>query len=200
MDAAVAALLYRVSDLAYHQIVERVADLTAAEKREVLETALGKRGPHDEWLREFQGAPLAFDILMDIGGYRDLHRHRRASQVHQSFTTRHGAAVPEPMVGMPEADQYLDDMRQAAAHVTAVAAWDPLQAHYLLPLGFRVRTLFRMDLAEAGYMIRLRSKEGGHFSYRRVAYQMYEALSARYPELTPYLRVTDPAEDDPLKR
>lgn len=200
VDAAVAALLYRVSDLAYRQIVERVADLTVAEKREVLETALGKRGPHDEWLREFQGAPLAFDILMDIGGYRDLHRHRRASQVRQAFTTRHGAAVPAPLAGTPEADQYLADMRQAADHVNAVAAWDPLQAHYLLPLGFRVRTLFRMDLAEAGYIIRLRSKEGGHFSYRRVAYQMYEALSARYPELAPYLRVTDPTEDDPLRR
>jgi len=200
VDAAVSALLYRVSDLAYHQIAERVADLTAGEKREVLEGALGRRGPHDEWLREFQGAPLAFDILMDIGGYRDLHRHRRASQVRQAFTTRHGAAVPEPLVGTPEADSYTADMRKAADHVDAMAAWDPLQAHYLLPLGFRVRTLFRMDLAEAGYIIRLRSKEGGHFSYRRVAYQMYEALSARYPELAPYLRVSDPANDDPLKR
>ncbi len=200
VDAAVAALLYRVSDLAYHQISERVAEMTSAEKRDVLEAALRKRGPHDEWLREFQGAPLAFDILMDIGGYRDLHRHRRSSQVRQAFTTRHGAAVPEVIQGTPEAERYLADMKQAGETVERLAEWDPLQAHYLLPLGYRCRALFRMDLAEAGYIIRLRSKEGGHFAYRNVAYQMYEALTARYPEFAPYLQVTHPSQDDPLKR
>jgi thymidylate synthase ThyX len=200
VDAAVAALLYRVSDLAYHQIVERVAALTAAEKRDVLEAALGKRGAHDEWLREFQGAPLAFDILVDVGAYRDLHRHRRTSQVRQAFTTRHGAAVPAPMEGTPEAERYLADMAEAARRVEALKAWDPLQAHYLLPLGFKTRALFRMDLAEAGYLIKLRSKEGGHFAYRRIAYQMYQALCDRYPEMAPYLTATDPADDDPLTR
>jgi thymidylate synthase ThyX len=200
VEAAIASLLYRVSDLAYHQISERVAAMTAAEKREVLEAALQKRGPHDEWLREFQGAPLAFDILMDIGGYRDLHRHRRASQIRQAFTTRHGAAVPELIAGTPLADRYEADMAKAAEYIRKLSEWDPLQAHYLLPLGFRCRALFRMDLAEAGYIIKLRSKEGGHFSYRRIAYQMYQALCERYPEMAPYLTVTDPAIDDPFKR
>lgn len=200
VDAAVASVLYRVSDLAYHQIVEVVSGLSSAQKKEVLDAALQKRGSHDEWLREFQGAPLAFDVLMDIGGYRDLHRHRRTSQVRQAWTTRHGASVPEPMQGTPEAEIYLADMRKASDHVTHMAGWDPLQAHYLLPLGFRCRTLFRMDLAEAGYIIRLRSKEGGHFSYRRIAHQMYQALCSRYPEFAPYLAVTDPGLDNPLNR
>jgi thymidylate synthase ThyX len=200
IDAAVSALLYKVSDIAYHQIAERVADLTAAEKRDVLEAALVKRGPHDEWLRAFQGAPLAFDILMDIGGYRDLHRHRRASQIRQAFTTRHGAAVPEPMRGTAAEQRYLADMQKAGEYVDGLAKWDPVQAHYLLPLGYRCRALFRMDLAEAGYIIRLRSREGGHFSYRSVAYQMYKALTARYPEFAPYLTVTDPSLDNPLNR
>lgn len=200
VEAAIASMLYRVSDLAYHQVLERVQGLTAAERKDVLEGALQKRGPHDEWLREFQGAPLAFDILMDIGGYRDLHRHRRALQARQAFTTRHGAAVPEPLEGTPEAERYLADMAEAGRRVEALAGWDPLQANYLLPLGFRCRSLFRMDIAQAGYIIRLRSKEGGHFSYRRVAYQMYEAMAAQFPELAPYLQVTDPAQDDPRKR
>lgn len=200
IEAAVAALLYRVSDLAYHQIVERVARMSAGERRDLLDTALQRRGSHDEWLREFQGAPLVFDILMDIGGYRDLHRHRRSSQIRQAWTPRHGAAVPEPMQGLPEESVYLADMERAAAAVQRLQAWDPLQAQYLLPLGFRCRSLFRMDLAEAGYIIRLRSKEGGHFSYRRVAYQMYQALSEAYPEFASYLAVTDPAQDDLFKR
>lgn len=200
LDAAVASLLYRVSDLSYGQIRERVAGLSAGEKKDVLEAALQKRGAHDEWLREFQGAPLAFDVLMDIGGYRDFHRHRRSVQIRQAWTTRHGAAVPEPMVGTDAEASYNAEMYKAARYVEELAHWDPVQANYLLPLGFRCRTLFRMDLAQAAYMIRLRSKEGGHFSYRRVAYQMYEALAAQYPSFAAYLEPTNPDIDDPLKR
>lgn len=200
LEAAVASLLYRVSDLSYGQVRERVASLSAGEKKDVLEAALRKRGAHDEWLREFQGAPLAFDILMDIGGYRDLHRHRRSVQIRQAWTTRHGAAVPEPMVGTDAEAAYNADMYKAARYVEELQHWDPVQAHYLLPLGFRCRSLFRMDFAQAAYMIRLRSKEGGHFSYRRIAYQMYEALAAQYPSFAAYLEPTNPAMDDPLKR
>jgi len=200
IEAAIAALLYRVSDLAYHQIVERVARMSVGERRDLLDSALQRRGSHDEWLREFQGAPLAFDILMDIGGYRDLHRHRRSSQIRQAWTPRHGMTVPEPMQGLPEESVYLADMERAADVVKRLQEWDPLQAQYLLPLGFRCRALFRMDLAEAGYIIRLRSKEGGHFSYRRVAYQMYQALSQSYPEFASYISATDPEQDNLFKR
>ncbi|MGE5674694.1 MAG: FAD-dependent thymidylate synthase [Mycobacterium leprae] len=200
VDEAVAGLLYRVSHLSYSQIGERVQHLSTGEKKDVLEAALAKRGPHDEWLREFQGGPIVFDLLLDIGAYRDLHRHRRTAQVRQEFTTMHGAAVPQPMRGMAETAGYLEDMDKAAQWVNTLATWDPVQAHYMLPLAFRCRALFRMDLAEAGYITKLRSREGGHFSYRAIAYEMYQALCRQFPEMAPYLTATDPAQDDPLKR
>lgn len=200
VDAAIAGLLYRVSDLAYHQILARVEELGAAQKVEMLDHVLNKRGPHDEWLREFQGGPLAFDILMDIGGYRDLHRHRRTAQIRQAFTTRHGAAVPQVLEGTADEAYYLADMYKAGRYVEQLMAWDPLQAHYLLPLGYKCRSLFKMDLAEAGYIIRLRSKEGGHFSYRWAAYRMYEELAAAFPDFARHVAFTHPLQDDPLKR
>jgi hypothetical protein len=41
----------------------------------------------------------------------------------------------------------------------------------------------------------------GHFSYRNVAYAMYEAVARRYPALAKYFRVTDVREPvDLLKR
>ena len=42
-------------------------------------------------LRGFRaGQQFRFDILMDTGGFRDMHRHRRCIQVMQGFTTQHG--------------------------------------------------------------------------------------------------------------
>jgi thymidylate synthase ThyX len=67
-------------------------------------------------------------------------------------------------------------------------------AQYLLPLGTRIRSLFKMDFAEALYIAELRSKPQGHFSYRRVAWEMYQAVARQHPSLARYFRVTDVEE------
>jgi len=64
-------------------------------------------------------------------------------------------------------------------------------ALYLLPLATRMRCLFKMDFAEAQYISELRSAPAGHFSYRRVAWEMFLALQRQHPTLAKYIRVTD---------
>ena len=80
----------------------------------------------------------------------------------------------------------------ASARIAAGTAPEaPLSALYLLPLATRVRCLFKMDFAEAQYISELRSAPAGHFSYRRVAWEMYRALERQHPTLAKHIRVTD---------
>ena len=46
----------------------------------MIEAALGNRAKYDDLARNFRGGPYVYDIVMDIGAYRDLHRHRRCHQ------------------------------------------------------------------------------------------------------------------------
>ncbi len=48
-----------------------------------------------------------------------------------------------------------------------------------------------MDFAEAQYISELRSGPAGHFSYRRIAWEMYLALKRQHPALAKHVRVTD---------
>ena len=64
-------------------------------------------------------------------------------------------------------------------------------ARYVLPLGTRTRALFKMDFAEALYIAELRSAPAGHFSYRRIAWEMYQAVARKHPALAHYFRVAD---------
>jgi thymidylate synthase ThyX len=58
-----------------------------------------------------------------------------------------------------------------------------------------------MDFAEALYISELRSAAQGHFSYRRVAWEMFQAVERQHPALARYMRVTDVREPvDLLKR
>jgi thymidylate synthase ThyX len=205
-----ATLLYGASHHPYRQIRQLVAALSSARRTELLELGTHHRGRHDELLRAFSaGAALRFDICMDIGGFRDMHRHRRCIQIVQEFTSAHGFEIPEmlPNVPLPAAllAQYTSAV-QAAHAASAQLAQQPIpeaaaSAQYLLPLGTRCRALFKMDFAEAAYISELRSAPQGHIAYRRVAWEMYAALAKNHPVLARSIRVTDiHAPVDPLQR
>jgi len=200
-----ATLLYSVSAHPYRQIRDHLTGLPATRIAEIIEMGLRHRGRHDEALRAFHaGAALRFDILMDIGGFRDMHRHRRCTQIIQPFTALHGYETPtcgdlgadvnllsEAGV-LADYQAALDQAHQASAQVAASGAPEAAQsALYLLPLATRVRSLFKMDFAEAQYIAELRSGPAGHFSYRRVAWEMFLALQRQHPALARHMRVTD---------
>jgi thymidylate synthase ThyX len=200
-----ATLLYSASHHPYRQIRDLVAALPEARVAEIIELGLRHRGPHDEALRAFHaGAALRFDILMDIGGFRDMHRHRRSTQILQPFTALHGYETPTSGDFGPEVnilaeagilDEYqaaLAQAHQASARIAGSTAPEAAQsALYLLPLATRCRSLFKMDFAEAQYISELRSGPAGHFSYRRVAWEMFLALQRQHPALARHIRVTD---------
>lgn len=197
-----ATLLYPHCHHAYSQLLRVVEALPPARRREIVQTGLVHRGPHDELLREYQaGAACQFDILMDIGGFRDLHRHRRCVQIHQGFTCRHGYVTPSHIVAGGVQARYAEALEAAARWVERQAASDAPLAPYGVPLAYRKRSLFKMDVGEAAYIAELRSAPAGHFSYRQVAWQMQQALLRLCPDLAGSLRVREPKEDDdPLQR
>jgi thymidylate synthase ThyX len=192
-----ATLLYPVTDRPFRELYETAAEWSEARRAEVIDVALRSRTPRDELLRNFRGSTYAFDIVMDIGAYRDLHRHRRCHQFRQSYTAALGYDTPEAI-----ADAGLQPLYSAAVDdVLAVFHELPAPAReYLLPFATRSRFLFKMDFAEVEYMSRLRSGVKGHFSYRRIAWEMKQALSRMDDTLSRIIDATPPWIEDPLQR
>jgi len=195
------SLLYPQCHYSYRQLRGAVAALGEAQRREIVKLGAAHRGRHDELLRAFSaGHGFRFDILMDIGGFRDMHRHRRCVQLLQQFSNCHGYDEPG-CPGQPSLAEAGLREEYAAAMAAAYDAYRLLRdsgepdaaqnARYLLPLGTRCRSLFKMDFAEALYIAELRSGVAGHFSYRRVAWEMYRAVEARHPALAGLFRIED---------
>ena len=193
------SLLYPHCHYSYRQLRGAVGALSEARRNELISLGTRHRGQHDELLRAFKsGDGFRFDILMDIGGFRDMHRHRRCVQLIQQFSKHHG--YEEPVCpGQPTlAEAGLDGLYRDAMSAT-FEAYERVRgsgvpeaaesAQYLLPLGTRCRAMFKMDFAEALYISELRSGIAGHFSYRLVAWEMYRALAARHPALASLFRI-----------
>jgi thymidylate synthase ThyX len=205
MREIVATLLYRADARghSYRQIASVVEALDEHRVVELFDLSVASRGRHDELLREHRaGYALTFDVLVDLGSFRDLHRHRRCVQVQQPLTWSHSFVAPEdvfdwglgaePALAALEAglgELYTEALLKTQRVADRIAA---PAADYLLPLAIRTRCLFKMDWAEAAYIIEQRTQPQGHFSYRRAAWGMYAALRARYPRLAAAIRATDP--------
>ena len=201
-----ATLVYDHCHYSYRQIRQAIEAAGETRRREIVDLGLRHRGKHDELPRAFSaGQQFRFDILMDIGGFRDMHRHRRCVQIMQDFTTAHGYDTPPEVEAAGIRAEYENAMERAAAAVQKLAGAGGAEAvenaQYAIPLAFRKRTLFKMDFAEAVYISELRTTPAGHASYRNVAYAMYEAVAKKYPALERYFRVVDVREPvDLLKR
>jgi thymidylate synthase ThyX len=133
-----------------------------------------------------------------------MHRHRRCTQIIQGFTAMHGYETPGGADLGGDADilaeagitaefnAAIEAAHVASAQIASASAPEAAQsALYLLPLATRIRSLFKMDFAEAQYITELRSGPAGHFSYRRVAWEMFLEIERQHPILTKHIRVTD---------
>jgi thymidylate synthase ThyX len=189
-------LLYEHCHHSYRQIRQAVQVAGERRRREIIDLGLRHRGKHDEMLRGFRaGQQFRFDILMDTGGFRDMHRHRRCIQVMQGFTTQHGY---EMLLDLEDAgvngrfDAAMQRVQSAVEKLAQSASPEAEEnSQYAIPLAFRKRALFKMDFAEAVYISELRTTPAGHVSYRNVAYAMYEAVARKHPALAKYFRVHD---------
>lgn len=198
-------LLYGNCHYSYRQIRGAVEAAGESRRREIVDLGLRHRGNHDEMPRTFSaGQQFRFDILMDIGGFRDMHRHRRCIQIMQDFTTAHGYDTPPEVEKAGIHGEYAHAMQRALAAAEQLADGGGPESsensQYAIPLAYRKRTLFKMDFAEAVYISELRTTPAGHASYRNVAYAMYEAVAKRYPALAKYFRVVDVREPVDLLR
>jgi len=192
-----ATLLYPVTDRPFRELYELACGWSGPQRAEVIDAALGSRTSRDEILPGFRGGLYAYDMVIDIGAYRDLHRHRRCEKFRQPYSGNLGYDTPK----------LIDEAGAGAVYHAAMrAAFDRMRqlpspgAHYLLPFGARSRFLFKMDFAEAEYISHLRSGVKGHFSYRQVAWDMKCAMERLEPELGRLIDATPPWIEDPLKR
>jgi len=186
----VATLLYAVTARPFRDLYDNVSAWSPARQREVVDVAMQGRPRRDELLREFRsGYGFVFDIVTDIGAYRDLHRHRRAIQIRQPYTTALGYETPALVTAAGLEDFYQQALQAA-----------PVTTPYLLPFATRLRCLFKMDFAEAEYIARVRSGVKGHFSYRYIAWLMKEKLAEAIPDLGRLVDATPPWVEDALER
>ncbi|MBP5972799.1 FAD-dependent thymidylate synthase [Brasilonema sp. CT11] len=191
-EKVVAAILYPHTDLTFEQVKEYVSNLSTQERINIISTYLGERGSRFHRPgRAFEETYYTFDLLADIGAYRDLHRHRALTQERQHYSVRHGYVVPAELKEANLAETYRNALDYAAETTELISKVLPDAAQYVVPFAYRVRWRIKLNLREIYHLVELRSSRQGHPSYRALAQEMYRQISAVHPVLVSKMHFVD---------
>jgi hypothetical protein len=189
-----AAALFGHAQGSWAEFLSQVEAQTDDERQRLAEAVLSGRGPHDVPLRALEHTSYVLEIVIDQGGYFELKRHRMMTQTPQRLSTSLGYAVPRLFAEAGWEAAYRAALDAAGEAYRRLAAWNSDVAAYLVPNAYRRRVLLTANLREIFHLCELRSAPNAHFSIRRAALQIAEAIRGVHPVLGGFLQLPEGAD------
>jgi thymidylate synthase ThyX len=191
-EKVIAALLYPHGRHPLQQLRQIAARMSAEDRRKILQEFFDKRRHRRDKLgRAFENVYYTFDILGNLGLYRDLHRHRILTQERQDFTTIHGYDTPPEIDEAGFKSEFDECMKRAADLYDRVYADLPNEAQYVVPFAYKIRWYIKMNLREALHMCELRTMPQGHPDYRFICQEIWRKIQSVHPALAEAGRFVD---------
>lgn len=147
--------------------------------------------------RALEAVDFVFDIVMDIGAWRDLQRHRLCTQEPKPFSTDIGFVIPEELheikfVGETAYDKFSSAMFGAKNAYEILNQYDsPESAQYIVPFASLVQFSLKVNLRELVHICELRSIPQGHEGYRQIVQMMWRTVTWKYPHLSVFGQFVD---------
>ena len=186
----VESIIFPETHESYEKIRERVKKMSDAEKSEVLENYIG--GRKARWYkvgRALENSYVRFEIVMDIGAYRDLHRHRIMTQERQMFSAHHGYNIPKELEEAGLTEKFKTALEQTKTLFDKIEPHNPDLAQYVVPLAYRMRFYQYQNLRQAFWETELRTISQGHPDYRYIEQKKYELIKEKFPLISKYMLV-----------
>ncbi|HUK55719.1 MAG TPA: FAD-dependent thymidylate synthase [Nitrospiria bacterium] len=194
-EKILSAILYPHARLPMTQLRAEIKSWDLDRRSRLLNAYLDRRKHRrDKPGRALEQAYYTFDLLGNLGMYRDLHRHRILSQERQDFSTEHGYDTPDELAQIGFKKDFDRCMIQAADLYDRIYADLPQEAQYIVPFAYRVRWYMKMNLRELVHIAELRTMPQGHPDYRSMVQEICRKVESLHPTLLRYATFIDRKE------
>jgi thymidylate synthase ThyX len=185
-----AGILFHQMQGTWDQALATAKRMSDSEKRDLLGRYLTNRSARWQKVgRAFENAYLRFEIVMDIGSYRDLHRHRMMTQERQTFSTVHGYAVPSEIDYAGLAPRFEKVLENADRLFRKIEPIDRDLAQYVVPLAYRMRFYQWQNFRQLFWETELRTVSQGHPDYRFIEQEKYRLVKEKFPLIASFMLV-----------
>jgi thymidylate synthase ThyX len=191
-EKIISAMLYSHGRHPLSQLRAIASSMSAEQRREIFNEHFNiRRNRRDKLSRAFENVYYTFDIVANLGAYRDLHRHRILTQERQDFTTIHGYDTPHELAEAGFNSDFDRCMSEAAELYERMCRDLPREAQYVVPFAYKIRWYVKMNLREALHLCELRTMPQGHPDYRLIAQEIWRKIQEVHPNLAQAGRFID---------
>ena len=185
-----AGIVFQQTHGSWDHSIEKAKSLNDHDRRDLLKRYLMKRTARWQKVgRAFESAYLRFEIVMDIGSYRDLHRHRMMTQERQRFSTAHGYGVPAELEQSGLSERFRTALEKADRLFRKIEPDDPELAQYVVPLAYRMRFYQWQNFRQLFWETELRTVSQGHPDYRFIEQEKYRLVKEKFPLIASFMLV-----------
>jgi len=186
----IAGLLYLELKEPYQKILQKVRSLASSDKEKILREVLKDRKfRYYKVPRAFENAYLRFEILMNIGAWRDLHRHRIQTQYREKFNIYNGFDTPEELCQANLDKKYTAAIKELEGVFKKIEESNSDLAQYCCTLAHKVRFIQYQNLRSFFWEAELRTIPEGHPDYRKIEQEKVRLVKKIYPLISKYLLV-----------
>jgi thymidylate synthase ThyX len=185
-----AGILFQQSHGTWTQAMDRARSLNESERRKAFDAYVpARKGRWYKVGRAFENAYMRFEIVMDIGAYRDLHRHRMMTQERQMFSGHHGFSTPVEVTEAGLAAPFEEAIERAVLLFRKLEPVDRELAQYPVPLACRMRFYQWQNFRQLFWEAELRTVSQGHPDYRFIEQEKYRLIREKFPLIASYMLV-----------
>lgn len=187
-DRIIAGILYPESHKTWENVFSWVKMMSPLEKKDVIAAYIGERNARWQKIgRAFENSYMRFEIEMNIGAYRDLHRHRMMTQDRQRFSAHHGYDVPQELINSGFSNEFIEALERIKPLFKKLEAIDPDCAQYVVPLAYRIRFHQYQNVRQFFWETELRTISQGHPDYRSIEHKKYDLAKKAFPLISEFI-------------
>lgn len=187
-DKVIAGILYPETHKTWENVLSRVKTMSPYEKKGILGAYVGERKARWQKIgRALENSYMRFEIEMNIGAYRDLHRHRMMTQDRQRFSAHHGYDVPRELVDSGLSGRFVEALEKIRPLFKKLETISPDLAQYVVPLAYRIRFYQYQNVRQFFWETELRTISQGHPDYRFIEHRKYERAKEAFPTISEFI-------------
>ncbi len=190
VEKVLTAVVFPETHKTWKECFDEVKNWPEEKKKKLLKVYLNNRTARWQKVgRAFESSYLRFEITMNIGAYRDVHRHRMMTQDRQLLSTYDGYDLPAEIKEAGLSEKFEAALRKADELFRKIVVSDPELAQYVVPLAYRLRFYQWENFRQVFWETELRTISQGHPDYRLIEQQKYRLVKEKFPLIADFMLV-----------
>lgn len=192
-DKIIAGLIYPETKEDFLSVINKVEKMPQKQKEDLLNEVLKDRKFRWQKIpRAFENVYVLWEIVSNIGAWRDIQRHRMHTQYHQRFNIYLGYDIPQELENVSLKNlknKFVLAIKKLEELYKKLEKINPELSQYAVSFAHKIRFIQYQNLREVFWETELRTTSQGHPDYRKIEQIKAKKIMEIYPLIKKYLLV-----------